>query len=125
MSEHVSFSVDEDLRLLFSTDQDEFAAKLASEMEAALRGYPYFFRFDCDETRGEIKEDTISVEEIEIDEFGSGTAFYHFDEYLHMGCRDISGNTRHENDFPFKYDPDSGSVSIPFRELPERPTDDI
>ena len=125
MSEHISFTIDEDLRLLFSTDRDEFASGLASEMEAALRAHPYFFRFDCDESRGEIQEDTISVEEIEINELGSGTAFYHFDEYLHMGCRDISGNTRHSGDFSFTYDHDPGDVFIPFRELPERPTDDI
>ena len=125
MSEYITLTVSEVLRHLFSTDRSEFESGLAGEIKAALQMHPSFFRFDCDHSRGDIQEESIAVDDLEIDDFGSGTVFYSFDEYLYMGCSNLSGDTTHENTCSFTYDPDSGEVSIPFRELPERPTDDI
>ena len=125
MSDAISFDLSEDVRALILTDRDDFLSELRSEMEPVLRAHADFFRYDCNEARGEIQEDTISIDDLEIDDTGEGKAYYRVDEYLYMGCRDISGTTDHDGQFPFSYDASTGAVFIPYRELPERPPDEI
>ena len=125
MVDSIDFEVSEELRSWFFSDRSEFCRALSDLLEAALKKRPEFFRFDCNEARGEIQEETISVEDLEITDTGDGTAFYGVDEYVWMGCQDINGTTCHSGELKFSYDSESGEIEIPFRELPERPFDDI
>ncbi|MEK0448552.1 MAG: hypothetical protein RL088_820 [Verrucomicrobiota bacterium] len=125
MSTSISFQLPDDIRTLFDVDPKEFCSKLQSEIESVLRSRPHFFRYDCNDARGEIQDDTIVIEDLEIDALGNGEATYRVTEHVHMGCSDLDCDSEHDGQLSFTYERLSGSVVIPYREIQERPPDEF
>jgi hypothetical protein len=112
---------------LFKSNRKAFTKTLREELLGHKATLESMLRPFCDGIREEFSNDSICIEEcnIEVDELGKGRVYIEWQGYVEMGCRDISGPTDHEGWFKFTIDLDEGVLEFHVDYPPEREPDEF
>jgi hypothetical protein len=109
-----------DLRGLFETNRNEFKKALAAQLrshEDSLRALFHPWRTNSRATIA-----TVDIEELHVNEDGSGEAHCMYVEKIYMGCKDLDSEDEQSGSLNFKYLRDQEEVRFEESKPPERNT---
>ena len=118
----MNLKVASELRNLFETNRSEFENKLTAQLrknEDFLRDLFFPWRSSSRATIA-----TVDVEELEVDNDGSGVVHCMYVEHVYMGCKDMDTEDEKPGSLNFTYLRDQDEICFQESTRPERTTID-
>lgn len=119
---HIVISIPNAILALQEDSYDDFLEELKDHLCREIK-QKYLHLCDAVNTDGgTLDEDSLKIEDIEIDENGKGTIYYEIYVHIHMGCRDLNREHHEQSSIPFIFDEAKGIIRIEWFEKGQRDT---